>query len=161
MKGTGHLSREITKYGRELVHRRYKLKESTLSPTGYFIVKDGDMYACKIFTKRHDLRFNGMRVTGRDYSKVTEMQLTGQRILLLFVDASLGACYGDFLDVLMQEHTFAGITFPLISDTHSGKILYWNIERMTTLFQLEKHEVDRLAVLIADNKTNKAQIRLL
>jgi hypothetical protein len=61
----------------------------------------------------------------------------------------------------MQEHTFAGVTFPLISDTHSGKILYWNIEKMTTLFELEKSEVDRLAVLIADNKTNKAQIRLL
>lgn len=161
MKGTGHLSREITKYGRQLVNRRYELRESSLSPTGYFINKDGELFPCKVFTKRHDLRADGMRVTGRDYDKVLEMQQSGRRTLLLFVDASLGACYGDFLDVLMQEHTFAGVKFPLITDTHSGKILYWNVEKMSTLFTLDKSEVDQLAVLIADNKTNKAQIRLL
>lgn len=164
MKGTGHLSKQISNFGRSLVNTRFKITEERASFTGYTIKLDGDMeYPCKIFTKRHDER-EGLRVTGRDEQMVDSLVRISKdsktRILILFVDAAIGACYGDFLDLLMQKKTFYGREFPIVSTTHSGSIIYWSIETMPTLFELTTEEKDTLAVLIEDNRTDKNQTRL-
>jgi hypothetical protein len=167
MKGRGHLNKAIAQYGRELVSKRFVLKDvddPAVSPTGYLVEKDGLRFPCKIFTKVHDERLD-MRVTGRDYKDILKLQDIERthktRIFLFFVDAALGQCYGDFFDTLMCDREFWSIQFPLHSKTHTGHIVYWSVDLMPTQFILTKEEKEKLALLISDNRNDKNQIRLL
>ncbi len=166
-KQGGHLNKAINLYGRELVGKHFKLKETTddqVSKTGFLLEHtDGSSYQCKIFTKIHDER-EGMKVTGRDRDDVLRFEAiqreTKKPVMLLFVDAACGVCYGDLLDNLSKEREFCGTKFPIAASTHAGVIAYWSVDLMPTLFALTQDEKNHLAGLISDNRTNKNQGKL-
>ncbi len=167
MKQGGHLNRQISLYGRELVGKYFKLKETTddqVSLTGYLLEQeDASTIQCKIFTKIHDEREN-LRVTGRDSREILKFQAiqrtSKKPVMILFVDCALGQCYGDTFDNLMKVQTYGGHQFPMEVSTHAGKIFYWSVELMPTLFMLTKEEKEHLASLISDNKVHKHQAKL-
>lgn len=157
-----HLSRKISEYGRDIVANHMKFTESDASPTGYYVEHEGNKVPCKVFTKRHDEK-EDLRVTGRDERDVLHLISLRIPILLIFVDCSFtpGMAYGAILTDLMEPVEYSGKQFPWRVPTHKGKIIYWSIELMPTLFIMSPEEREKLALMVSDNQHDKNQMRLL
>lgn len=164
MKGRGHLSHQIAAFGRELCSKNMKFKETYDSPTGYTVQYQGHFYPCKVYTKIHDIR-EELRVTGRNYSDILKLQAlqreSKSKLFLIFIDTQLGAAYGDFLDNLTDKRIFCGVQFPVFSDTHVGKVMFFSVDCMPSLFGIDARDRERMAIMISDNKHDKNQVRLL
>jgi hypothetical protein len=164
----GHKNAEISKLGREIFaeqikHNGASFREDRQSPTGYYYIEAGEQYPCKVYTKRYD-EFEGYRVTGRNKKEILEFNAIQRdfkcRLALFFIDAALGQCYGDFLDTLLTTRRWGGETFPMVRDTHKGKIYFFSVETIPTVFLLTQEQKKELALLISDNKSDKFQTKL-
>jgi hypothetical protein len=164
----GHKNAEISKVGRAIFTERandlgWRFYEEDPSPTGYYVNINGNRIPCKVYTKRHEEQ-GIYRITGRNRKEVLEFLELQQKhnceIMIFFVDAALGCCYGDTLNKMLMQREWGNQMFPWIRDTHKGKIYFFSVELLPTVFELTREQKKELSELIADNKSDKYQQKL-
>jgi len=160
-----HLISQIATLGREQVLKH--LKSKGIQPDKEDIITDRDTRArfyLVISTKRYK-SIDTSKCTGMNDKRIATIEekvkkLNADGAYLVFVDAKLGICYGGYLSKLQQPKEFDGIRWPLTQVGPAGRITYWSVFHMQTLFTLDAAVVSKLDELGSDNKYDKTQGKL-
>jgi hypothetical protein len=146
----GHKNKAISMLGKKIAMSQLHLQQTDISPTGLAMQKGTP---CKVFTKTFDMRGTD-RVTGKDERALRRLQSSTRNTdcFIVFVDAAVGGAYGGLLSILMRNAQY--------HSTHSGNIVYFELDKMQSLFTLAPEERETLVKLISDNASDKNQIKL-
>jgi len=167
-----HLNKKIGMLGQKLVCDYLKTNKinywtnfnDNYNITDIVMQRNNKLSFVEVSTKSHTKK-KGCKVTGKNKKQI-DLYLKRQRdfgviYFIVFVDIKTKSIYGNYLNNLMNLSFYNDNEFPIVENCGGQEIMFFNLNSMIKLKDLDVEELDNLSKLHFANKFNKNQLLIL